>query len=198
MTQDELNEQVQQARADSCCKGPEDKVAKLEEEIKEHEKKYLLLLAEMENSRKRMQREKVEMNRFAVENVIADFLTPIDQMEKALGFTENMSPEVKNWAIGFQMILGQFKEVLTQNGVTAYQSEGEVFNPHKHEAMETEETTEHKDGTILKEFVKGYQSGDRVIRVARVKIAKAPAVAKPEQPIIDEMEVPQMQPDESF
>lgn len=151
-----------------------DPMVQLQTQVDELKNKNILLLAEMENARKRMQKEKADMNRFAVENVIGDFLSPMDQMERALSAADNVSDEVKNWAIGFDMIMSQFKEVLTQNGVSPFNSEGEFFDPYKHEAVETVETEDHPHGYILKEFVKGYKSGDRVVRAARVKIAKAP------------------------
>jgi molecular chaperone GrpE len=143
---------------------------KVEEDYRE---KYLRLLAEIDNTRKRMQKEKQEMTRFAVENVISDILLPIDNLENALQSTQNMSPEVRNWAQGFLMILGQFKDVLSNHGVTVFHSEGEQFDPHRHFAIETEETDEKPEGTILKEYVKGYRSGEHIVRPARVKVAAA-------------------------
>lgn len=147
-----------------------------EEEIPEdYREKYLRLLAEIDNTRKRMQKEKQEMTRFAVENVISELLAPIDNLENALQFTQNMSADVRNWAQGFHMILTQFKDVLESNGVTAFESEGTAFNPELHEAIESEETAEKPEGTILKEYIKGYRSGDRTVRPARVKVAAVPA-----------------------
>jgi molecular chaperone GrpE len=145
-----------------------------EPEEEDFKDKYFRLLAEMENSRKRMQKEKHEMNRFAIENVIAEVLLPIDTFENALSFTDQMSEETRNWSKGFEMILGQFKEILSNHNVVAFHSKGEVFDPHRHEAVEIEETHEHTEGTILQEFVKGYKSGERILRAARVKVAKAP------------------------
>ena len=55
----------------------------------------------------------------------------------------------------------------------AFPSLGTLFDPHKHEAVETEETEEQPEGTVLEEFVRGYKSHDRIIRAARVKVAKA-------------------------
>ena len=149
------------------------KLQQLEEELKEARDKYLRMLAEMENMKKRMQKEKIETTRFAVENVIAEILTPLDNLENALQFSQKMSDETKNWAIGFQMILSQFKDVLQQNGVSAFRSEGTLFDPHLHEAVETEETDQHPEGTVLHEFIRGYKCGDRTIRAARVRVAKA-------------------------
>lgn len=146
----------------------------LEEEMKEYKDKYLRLLAEMENTRKRLQKEKLDMNRFSIENLAVEFLTPMDNLENALKFSHQMSEETRNWAMGFQMILNQFKDILNNNGIVSFDSEGALFDPHKHQAIETEETDTIPEGTILKEFVRGYRSGDRTIRPARVKIAKKP------------------------
>lgn len=152
----------------------ETEMSEIQKEEEDFKDKYFRLLAEMENTRKRMQKEKHEMTRFAIENVIAEVLLPIDTFESALGFTHQMSEETRNWAKGFEMILAQFKEILSNHNVTAFHSKGEKFDPHRHEAVEMEETDEHPDGTILHEFLKGYKSGDRILRAARVKVAKTP------------------------
>ena len=138
----------------------------------DYQDKYFRLLADMENARKRLQKEKHEMTRFAIENVIAEILLPVDTLESALGFTEQMSEDTRNWARGFEMILAQFKEILVSHNITTFHSKGEIFDPHKHEAVEVEETDEHDEGTILHEFLKGYKSGDRILRAARVRVAK--------------------------
>ncbi|MFI5334132.1 MAG: nucleotide exchange factor GrpE [Chlamydiales bacterium] len=152
----------------------QDKLQQLETELNELKDKYLRSLAEMENARKRMQKEKQEMTRFAVENAFAEILSPLDNFENALGFAGKMSEETRNWALGFQMILTQFKDALTEQGIQAFDSVGTLFDPHKHQAVEVEETEEKPDGTIVQEFVKGYRCGERTIRPARVKVAKAP------------------------
>ncbi|WP_201456724.1 nucleotide exchange factor GrpE [Chlamydia sp. 17-3921] len=145
----------------------------LKAELQEKNDKYLMTLAESENARKRMQKERQEFMQYAVENVLIDFLNPIESMEKALNFTTQMSEDVKNWAVGFAMILGQLKQIFSDKGVTEYSSLGQKFDPFLHEAVETQETSEAPEGTILEEFSKGYKIGDRPIRVARVKVAKA-------------------------
>lgn len=139
---------------------------------KEAENKYLLLLAESENARKRLHKERHEISTRARESLIEDFLAPIDHFENALKCAENVSDEVKNWAIGFEMILTQFKDVLAQNGITPIESVGKVFDPHIHEAVEICEESEAKPNTVIHEFVKGYKMGDRVIRPSKVKVAK--------------------------
>ncbi len=151
-----------------------------EEELQEYKEKYLRLLADLDNTRKRMMKERQEMSRFAVENFIVDVLSPIDNLENALQFTQHMSDETRNWAQGFTMILGQFKDVLSDHGITAIDSSGAKFDPEVHYAIETEETTEKLPGTVLKEFVKGYRSKERTIRHARVKVSVQPGTNKQE------------------
>jgi molecular chaperone GrpE len=160
---------------------PATEVDKTQEELKECKDKYLRLLAEMENTRKRMQKERQEMTKFAVENVIAEILTPMDNLENALKFTENMSEETQLWAKGFQMILSQFKDVLSNHGVVPFESVGTAFDPHKHQAIEIEETESQPEGTVLQEFVRGYRSQERTVRPARVKIAKKIQTTKNEE-----------------
>ena len=136
--------------------------------------KYLRSLAEQENLRKRVQKEKQEMVRFGIDNAIAEFLPAIDNFENALRFAESASGEVKNWAKGFEMILSQYKEILHNHGIVSFHSEGNTFDPEFHEAVEIVETADHIDGMILQEFTKGYKSAGRTIRPARVKVAKHP------------------------
>jgi molecular chaperone GrpE len=139
--------------------------------------KYLRALAEQENMRKRIQKEKQEMVSFGIENAISEFLAAIDNFENALRFAESAEGPVKNWALGFEMILSQFKEVLHNHGIVSFHSEGNTFDPQIHEAVEIVETTEHPDNTVMHEFSKGYKSATRTIRPARVKVAKHPQIA---------------------
>jgi len=156
---------------------------KLQQELNESKDKYLRLLAESENMRKRIQKEKQESIRFALDNAFAEILTPIDNFENALNIAtqgDQISPDVKNWALGFQMILSQFKEMLAENGITSFVSEGKPFDPHRHLAIETEETDTLPEGIVVKEFVKGYSANDRIVRPARVKVSKKKAALQQE------------------
>lgn len=142
-------------------------------EALEYKDKYLRNLAEMENSKKRLQKERSDLIRYANENLILDLLSPLDSLETALQFAEGgSSPEVRHWAQGFQMILGQLLEALHRHGVESFTSVGQLLDPEKHEAVEVLESTTVPEGTILKEFTKGYRMGDRVIRAARVQVSK--------------------------
>ena len=153
----------------------ENEFEKLQEEVLEYKNKYLTLLADAENARKRLQKERSELIDYAIRNLIVDFLHPIDHLENALKFTQEASPEVKHWALGFQMILNQFKEVLANNGVKPIEALGKPFDPHFHEAVEMITTTEHPPGIVIEESIRGYKSGDKPLRPARVKVSIEPS-----------------------
>lgn len=149
-------------------------VAQLEKDAAEYKDKYLRMLADMDNMRKRLQKERQELIQYSVQNIIVEFLHPIDHLENALKFTQQMSEDTKHWALGFQMILDQFKDVLANHGVLPFQSEGTPFDPHRHEAVEMIETTEYPPGTVVEESLRGYKMGNKTVRPARVKVAKPP------------------------
>ncbi|MCH9626928.1 MAG: Protein GrpE [Chlamydiales bacterium] len=151
-----------------------DEVEQLKESLKEAQDKYLRVLAESENARKRMQKERQDTMKYAIEGILVEFLHPLDNLEKALHFAESMSDEVRTWAVGFEMLLNQFKQILNNHGVEEYHSVGKVFDPHLHEAVEMVETTDYAPGVVVEELVRGYKMGERPIRVARVNVAKAP------------------------
>lgn len=146
----------------------------LQMQLDEFRDKYFRALAEGENARKRLAKEKQEMLRFGIENAIGEFLPVIDNYETALQHADAATGEIKNWAMGFKMILAQFKEVLHNHGIVAFHSEGNQFDPAYHDAVEIAEMEEVPEGTILQEFTKGYKSQTRTIRPARVKVARAP------------------------
>jgi molecular chaperone GrpE len=162
------------------------RLTQVEKELKEYKEKYVRLLAESENTRKRLHKEKTETLKFAIENTICDFIPALDNFENALNHSKNSTEEVKNWATGFNMILSQFRDILHNHNIVAFHSEGNTFDPHFHEALEIVETSDHPDGMILEEYAKGYKSNQRTIRPARVKVAKEPAKEEEEKVDIDE------------
>lgn len=150
----------------------DEELKSLQKEIMEYKDKYLRLLADNDNARKRLQKERQELTRYAIENLIVEFLQPIDNLDNALRFAQDMSEEVRNWAIGFQMILTQFNDILSQHGVIAMEALGKPFDPHQHEAVEVVESTTYPPGTVSEVFVRGYMMSDRTIRPARVNVTK--------------------------
>lgn len=154
---------------------PEAEFEQIKTDMEVYKDKYLRLLAEIDNTRKRLQKEKHELTQFAIERVILDMLLPIDHLEQALKYTQQSSEEIKHWAVGFQMILNQFKDALAKNDVVPFDSVGTSFDPHLHEAVEMVETKEQPPGIVIEESIRGYKMDDRTIRPARVKVTKQPA-----------------------
>jgi molecular chaperone GrpE len=146
----------------------------LKKDAAESKDKYLRVLADQENLRKRLIKEREQQIQFSTLNTLADFLTPIDHLENALKFASQTSDEVRLWAHGFEMILNQFKDVLAQNNVVPIVAMGKHIDPHYHEAIESVETDEYPPGTIIEECARGYKMGERTVRPSRVKVAVAP------------------------
>lgn len=153
---------------------------RVRQELTETKERYLRAMAESENRQKRMAREQREQIRHAVADAVISFLQPLDHMESALKFLEQSSEEVRNWAIGFEMILGHFKEALASQGIIAFDSKGQAFDPHRHEAVEAVETSDQPEGVVIEELHRGYEMEGRVLRPARVKVSKSPAVESSE------------------
>ena len=110
--QDELNE-----TQETDCTELEGELEVAQQEANDYKDKYLRALAETENARKRLQKEKQEIIKYAVQQMALDLLIPIDHFEQALKASTQLSEEMQLWIKGFQMIVGQFKDVLANHGI---------------------------------------------------------------------------------
>lgn len=151
-------------------------------EAKAHQEQYLRTLADMENLRKRTQREKEELGKFANENILREILPVIDNLERAVEHAEQaeMGETGAGLLEGVQMTLVQFSQVLDRFGVKPVESLGQTFDPALHQAMGQFETEDYPANAVAQQLQKGYQLNDRLLRPAMVMIAKAPAAPEPE------------------
>ncbi len=149
-------------------------------EAKAHQEQYLRTLADMENLRKRTQREKEELGKFANENILREILPVIDNLERAIEHAEQAESS-DGLLEGVQMTLTQFSQVLERFGVKPVESLGEPFDPALHQAMGQMETEEFPANSVAQQMQKGYQLNERLLRPAMVMVAKTPEVKKPEQ-----------------
>lgn len=177
MTTNSNSSQSNESEEDHGCGcHPDQKTCHSQEKESENDykDKYLRLLAENENLRRRLQKESQDSIKFALQKVIVELLEPYDSFEKAL-FHAGYSPseDVRNWAIGFKMIHQQFKDWLSSQGVHSFASKGQSFNAQLHEAVEAIATDKFPEGHVLEELSKGYKIHDRVLRHAKVTIAKS-------------------------
>lgn len=141
------------------------------EEVKEYKDKYLRTLAEMDNKRKRMIRERDELQRYANEKIILSILPVVDNFERAINAGENSDAD-KKILDGVKLIFKQLKDILEKEGLKPFESVGQKFDPYKHEAFLAIESKEHEPSTILEEIEKGYLLDNKIIRPARVTVSK--------------------------
>ncbi len=148
------------------------------EKGKESHDQYVRTYAELENARKRFSKEKSELAKFANTELISAILPIVDNFDRALeSLNESDSKELltQNPVLaGVELIRKQFHDFLDQQGVKSFDSVGEKFDPHRHEALMEVEMEDKEEGIIVEEIQKGYYLRDRLIRPAVVKIAKKP------------------------
>jgi len=154
------------------------KIDKEQEDLKakaaerdEYYDKYLRAHAEFENAKKRMDKERTELLRYANEGFIISFLPIVDNLEIA----ERHIKEAKDFKAvqeGVDMIQMQIIAFLKDIGVERIKTVGEKFDPHMHDPVEIEESKEKEDGLILAELKPGYKFNGRLLRPACVKIVK--------------------------
>ena len=142
-------------------------VEKLTNELSEEKNKYLRLMAEYDNFRKRSAKEKLESYADATSKVISDILPVYDNFERAL----QSESEDENFKKGVEMILNQFTEALTKIGIEVIDPIGQEFDPNIAQAINQVEDENFGENTISQVFQKGYKMGDKIIRYAMVVVA---------------------------
>ena len=154
--------------------GPET-LTEAQEAMAELNERIVRLTADFDNFRKRAQREKDEARQFANQGLLEKLLPVLDNFEMALTAVKDADPSVRD---GVQMILDQLLGVLKESGVEPVDAMGQPFDPNLHEALSQEETTEVEEGTVVQQVQRGYKLNDRLVRPARVVVAKAPGAAE--------------------
>ena len=150
----------------------EDRVQVLGLQLAAEKDKYLRLLAEFDNMRKRQERERQDLIKYAHEEVIVELLKIYDDLERSLAaFKANESTDA-NLVKGLEMVYNNMRELMNNYNVKHIESVGKPFDPNFHEPLLQFETTDHPDGHIMEEFQKGYTLAGRVVRTAKVKVAK--------------------------
>ena len=151
---------------------------KLEEEIETLKEEKIRLLAEMENLRKRFEREKVETIKFGSINLARDILSPADNLERALSALpekEEYSQNITNLVEGLKMVLKEFKNILERHGVKKIEAMDKKFDHNFHQAMMEVEKDDVDEGTVVQEVQSGYTMHDRLLRAAMVGVSKKPS-----------------------
>jgi molecular chaperone GrpE len=155
--------------------------AALEKERDTLKEQLLRAVADFDNYRKRIERERRELSDYATTDVLLELLPIIDNFERALqapasapGATSGRPAEREAFKKGVELIHKQMLDLLRKRGVTLIDALGADFDPNVHQAVIHEPSDEHREGEVMQELQRGYKLGDRLLRPAMVKVAKRP------------------------
>ncbi len=177
LTQEEILEQDVQSEVvvEETAKenSLEDKIAKLEEQLKESEDKYLRVHADFENIKKRLEREKYQAIDYASEKFAKDLLAPIDSLEMALQSAKvdlDAAELLGKLKEGIELTIKNFNTTFEKHNISKIDTDGE-FDPNVHNAVMQVDSADHESGQIVSELQKGYMLKDRLLRPSMVSIA---------------------------
>lgn len=145
------------------------RVVELEGELSDEKDKYLRMLAEYDNFRKRVQKEKESIYSDAVSDSVSVLLAVLDNLERAAAVDVSQS-DAQSVVDGVKKILEQAGEVFAKLGVEEIPALGEQFNPEVHNAVMHGDSDEYGENVVSEVFLKGYRIGDKVIRHSMVKV----------------------------
>jgi molecular chaperone GrpE len=156
-------------------KGPvtrlKEKIRQQEEDLKDIKDRYLRALADMDNYRKRMERELDSYRQYAQVEFFNNIIPVLDSFERAMDGA-NVDKDYEKYAKGVEMIYRQLRDALRSLGLEDFSSLGEAFDPVRHEAVAAVVNDDKPENTVIEEISKGYIVKDRVIKPAKVLVSK--------------------------
>jgi molecular chaperone GrpE len=150
-----------------------EKLDRLQEKVDKNYDQYLRSQAEMENIIKRNKKEKEDWIKYANETLIKDLLPVMDNLEKAISFTDDKN-SLDALKEGVELTLKNLKDTLTKSGLKEVEAQGKPFDPTYHHAVSEQDAEDVAAGIILQELQKGYMLHQRLIRPAMVVLSKGP------------------------
>jgi molecular chaperone GrpE len=152
-------------------------IDKAKAEVAEWQDRFLRKAAELENFRKRSEKEKANSALLAKSSVLIEFLPVADACERALKTfdkDQSGSDSLQQYQQGVELLYKQVLDALSRTGAEAMETEGKPFDPHQHEALSREETLDFEEGTVTKELRRGYFLKEKLLRPAQVVVAVRP------------------------
>jgi molecular chaperone GrpE len=146
-------------------------LAQAHREREDYYDRLLRKTAEFDNYRKRVERERREMTQRAAGDVLEALLPIVDDFERAL--QAEAGPEAATYRKGVELIYKQLQDLLARRGVTPIEAVGQPFDPRIHQAITYESSPGRSEGEVIEEVRRGYMHGERLLRPAMVKVAKA-------------------------
>lgn len=156
----------------------EEQIRLKDEEILKQKDTFLREKAELENFKKRLTREKEDFAQFANERLLKELIQIEDNLERAM---EAPNPTLESLKEGVEMIQKQFSAFLKNQKVETIEALNKPFDPSLHEALSQQESEEHDENTVIRQYSRGYALNGRILRSAKVVIAKKPAEKKDEE-----------------
>ena len=150
--------------------GLADEIVELRKERDNLHDRLLRQAAEFDNYRKRVERDRKDLTQYAAVDLVRDLLPVIDDFERAL---QTEAPGAESYLQGLEIIHRALLDMLRKRGVTPIDAVGTDFDPQLHEAVAYQDAPDRRDGEVLEQFTRGYRLGDKLIRPAMVKVAKA-------------------------
>lgn len=170
-TTDQAAEPAEAAEAATPTGQDSDAAATLQRERDELYDRLLRKTAEFDNYRKRVEKDRRDLTEWAAADVLTEVLAVLDDFDRALAV--DAPSDTQGYRAGVELIHRQLGELLRKRGVTPLDIEGADFDPHLHQAVAYEEAPGAREGEIIGELRKGYRLGDRLLRPALVRVAKA-------------------------
>jgi molecular chaperone GrpE len=165
------DESTQDVGGPASAPGDSGSIDALQKERDEYYDRLLRKTAEFDNFRKRVERDRKEMIEWAAADVLGELIAIVDDFDRAIA--AEAPPEAQAYKSGLELIHRQLAELLKKRGVTPIDALGADFDPHLHQAVAYEEVEGAREGEVVGVMAKGYKLGDRLLRPALVKVAKA-------------------------
>jgi molecular chaperone GrpE len=147
-------------------------LAETQAKLDEYRDQSLRAMADFQNLRRRTEREMLAANQNATANVVKRYLEIFDDLERAMKKRPENDEEAQRWVDGVELTYRKFLKFLENEGVSLIDAEGKPFDPNIHEAISQEDSPDHESGTVIGVVQQGYRLGDRVLRPARVRVAR--------------------------
>ena len=167
-------EMPESAPEEATPQTPEEKLEQAQAAAAAAHDRFLRASAELENYKKRTQKEMAEFKRFANASLVKEILGVVDNLERAVE-SSNGTNEKEQLAEGLDLTLKELLKIFKTFHVTPVESLGEKFDPRYHQAMMQEETSEYPENVVIRELQKGYMIHDRLLRPAMVVVSKSAA-----------------------
>ena len=178
---DKLHDEAEEIRSETAAGSPElqehDQLAALQKQLEEANSKALYAAAELQNARRRMDKEVSDAKAYASAGFARDMLAIKDHLDRALAAVRDdlrADKTAANFLAGIESTARELDQVFSRNGISRVEAKGQPLDPHKHQAMIEIPSDEVEPGTVVEEMQAGYVMKDRLLRPALVGVARKP------------------------